>query len=147
MDVCTRIDDAIALVAMLVCILRMLYRLRLGNQRWRTYTPMLINENRWRAQRYGIDQGLVDFGRGQIVPYADLLDEILSLVQSDAQDLGCTAEVEHARTIIKRGTSAHRQIACYQSALDNGADEAEALRAVVDLLIEETLEGVSPHIS
>jgi carboxylate-amine ligase len=84
----------------------------------------------------------VDFGRGAIVPYADLLDEILTLVQSDAQTLDCVTEVEHARTIVERGTSAHRQIAHYQRARDDGADDAEALRAVVDLLIEETLAGV-----
>ena len=64
MDVCTRVDDAVALAAMLVCIMRMLYRLRLANQRWRTYTPMLVRENRWRAMRYSFDEGLIDFAKG-----------------------------------------------------------------------------------
>jgi carboxylate-amine ligase len=141
-DLCTSIDDAICIAALYRCWLHMLMRLRRENQRWRRYSAMLIKENRWRAQRYGIDQGLVDFGRGAIVPYADLLDEILTLVQSDAQTLDCVTEVEHARTIVERGTSAHRQIAHYQRARDDGADDAEALRAVVDLLIEETLAGV-----
>ncbi|MFT5175820.1 MAG: carboxylate-amine ligase [Gammaproteobacteria bacterium] len=140
-DVCTSIDDAICVAALYRCWLHMLVRLRSENQRWRRYSAMLINENRWRAQRYGIDQGLVDFGRGAIVPYADLLDEILALIQSDAQALDCVNEVEHARTIVERGTSAHRQIARYQSARDEGADDTEALRAVVDSLVEETLVG------
>ena len=60
MDVCTFLDDAISLAALLVCHLRMLYRLRLANQRWRIYTPMLIRENRWRAMRYSFDEGLID---------------------------------------------------------------------------------------
>ena len=141
-DLCTNIDDAVCIAALYGCWLHMLMRLRRENQRWRRYSAMLINENRWRAQRYGIDQGLVDFGRGEIVPYKDLLDEILSLIATDAEALGCVAEIEHARTIIQRGTSAHRQIARYQLALQNGADDSEALRDVVDSLIEETLEGI-----
>jgi carboxylate-amine ligase len=141
-DLCTSIDDAICIAAIYRCWLHMLVRLRRENQRWRRYSAMLINENRWRAQRYGIDQGLVDFGRGEVVPYPDLLDEILTLIHTDALALDCVDEVEHARTIVKRGTSAHRQIACYQSARNNGANDAEALRAVVDLLIEQTLVGI-----
>jgi carboxylate-amine ligase len=141
-DVCTRLEDALCIAALYRCWLHMLMRLRRQNQRWRRYSPMLINENRWRAQRYGTDQGLVDFGLGRIVPYADLLEEILSLIQPDAQALDCVREVQHARTIIARGTSGHRQIATYERARADGADEREALRAVVDMLIEDTLADV-----
>ena len=141
-DLCTRIDDALCVAALYRCWLRMLTRLRRENQRWRRYSSMLIMENRWRAQRYGCDQGLVDFGRGCIVPYADLIEEILTLVRPDATALDCLPEVEHARTIIARGTSAHRQIDCFRRALTDGADEPEALRAVVDMLVQDTLEGV-----
>ncbi|MFQ5765212.1 MAG: carboxylate-amine ligase, partial [Rhodospirillales bacterium] len=90
-DVCPKIDDAIAVAALFMCILRMLYRLKKNNQRWRQYSSMLVEENRWRAQRYGLDEGLVDFGKGKIVPCADLLDEIRELVREDAQALGCAA--------------------------------------------------------
>jgi len=138
-DVCTRLDDALCVAAIYRCWLHMLTRLRRENQRWRRYSPMLINENRWRAQRYGTEQGLVDFGRGRIVPYPDLLEEILALVHPDAQALGCEPEVQHARTILERGTSAHRQLATCARAREDGADEREALRAVVDMLIEDTL--------
>lgn len=141
-DICTRLEDTMCIAALFRCWLRMLYRLRLNNQRWRRYEPMLINENRWRAQRYGIDRGLVDFGRGTVVEYADLLDEILELIREDAEHFRCRAEVEHARQIVARGTSAHWQVRKYLEAKEQGADETEALRAVVDMLIEETLHGL-----
>ena len=138
MDVCTILDDAVALAAMILCILRMLFRLRRNNQRWRLYTRMLINENRWRAMRYGVDEGMVDLARGEIVPYTDLLEELLVLVREDAEALDCVAEVESLRDILKRGTSAHRQLETYNSALRAGADNQAALRQVVARLIAET---------
>ncbi|MEJ2028204.1 MAG: glutamate-cysteine ligase family protein, partial [Limibacillus sp.] len=125
-DVCTRMDDGITIAALYVCLLRMLYRLKRNNQRWRRYTNMLVQENRWRAQRYGLDEGLVDFGRGVIVPYADLLEEILVLIHEDALALDCLEEVERAREILHRKTSAHQQIATYERALSEGASKQEA---------------------
>lgn len=138
-DICTRLKDGIAIAAIFVCLLRMLYRLKRNNQRWRRYARMLIKENRWRAQRYGTDQGLIDFGIGKIVPYADLLEEIIELVRVDALALDCLPEIEHARKIVTGGTSAHRQIATYRAALAGGADKAEAQRKVVDMLMAETV--------
>ena len=141
-DVCTRLDDAVAIAGLFVCIVRMLYRLRRANQRWRRYSRMLINENRWRAQRYGVDEGLVDFGKGRIIPCAELLEELLELIDEDAEALGCRDQVAHARKIVRQGTSAHRQIETYARAIGAGADIAEALRSVVDWLIEETAAGL-----
>jgi carboxylate-amine ligase len=141
-DICTRLDDTICIAALYRCWLHMLYRLRRNNQRWRRYSNMLVNENRWRAQRYGTDQGLVDFGRGEIVPYRDLLEEILVLIREDAQHFNCVAEVEHARTILDRGTSAHWQIKTYQDAIAGGASEDDAFKAVVDMLVKETVHGL-----
>ena len=143
MDVCTRIEDAICLAAINVCLLRMLYRLRRSNQRWRTYARMLLMENRWRAMRYSFDEGLVDLGRGAIVPHSENLGELIELIRDDADALGCTAEVEHAWTILERGTSAHRQVATYERALGAGASQREALEAVVDMLVEESRVGPS----
>jgi carboxylate-amine ligase len=140
-DVCTRLDDALCVAAFYRCWLRMLYRLRRSNQRWRRYTLFLINENRWRAHRYGIDEGLLDFGRGEIAPFADLIEEILELLQEDAAFFGCERELNHMRTIIQEGTSAHRQVHAYEQALAEGMDHETALHAVVDLLIDETLIG------
>jgi len=138
-DICTRLRDGVAIAAIYVCLLRMLYRLKRNNQRWRRYSNMLIQENRWRAQRYGLDEGLIDFGIGAIVPYAELLEEIIELIRVDALALDCLAEVEHARQIVTGGTSAHRQLAAYRQALAAGADKMEAQRRVVDLLIAETV--------
>lgn len=144
-DVCTSLDDAICVASLTRCLLRMLYRLRRNNQRWRTYAHMLVDENRWRAQRYGCEAdpagGLIDFGRGEIVPYGELLEEVLELVAPDAAHFGCEAELAHARTILARGTSAHRQRAVYDRALADGADAETALRAVADFLIAETRQG------
>ena len=142
MDVCTNVDDALCVAAFITCILRMLYRLRRRNQRWRIYTPALLSENRWRAMRYGFDAGLMDLARGEIIPFADLLDELLELVDEDVDALQCRGEVEHARTILARGSSAHQQVAVHQSALDSGASPLEALHAVVDHLIAETVAGL-----
>lgn len=141
-DVCPRIEDGVTIAAIYLCLLRMLYRLKRDNQRWRRYSTMLVQENRWRAQRYGFAEGLVDFGKGEIVGYDELLGEILELIGADAAELDCQAEVEHAKTILDRGTSAHRQIATYDAARAEGADNREALKAVVDLLIEESLAGI-----
>jgi len=139
-DVCTRIDDAAAIAALFTCILRMLYRLKKSNQRWRQYASMLVEENRWRAQRYGLDEGLVDFGLGEIVPCKTLLTEILGLIAEDADALGCAKEISHLNTIIKKGTSSHRQLATYGKAMDKGMSQQDALIKVVDMLIKETRE-------
>jgi glutamate---cysteine ligase / carboxylate-amine ligase len=141
-DVCTRLDDSIAIAALYVCILSMLYRLRKSNLRWRIYPRTMINENRWLAQRYGVTGTMVDFGIGRPVAYADLLDEVIELVREDAERMDCVAEIEHAREIVRRGTSAQSQQQVYQEAITAGADPQEALKGVVDMLIEETTVGL-----
>jgi len=137
-DVCTRLNDTLSITALYVSIMRMLYRLRRNNLRWRKYAVMLIQENRWRAQRYGTEGGLVDFGRGEVVPFAELMEELIALTREDAQALGCTREIEHCRTILSRGTSAHRQLQVYKDHIDAGETTEKALVSVVDTLIEET---------
>jgi carboxylate-amine ligase len=141
-DVCTRLDDTISIAALFRCLLRMLWRLRRNNQRWRLYARMLVEENRWRAQRYGTDDGLVDFGKGAIVPYATLLDEIIQLVAEDAVHFGCTAEIAASRDILARGTSADRQRRVFNQALAEGVARPAALDRVVDHLIAETVQGL-----
>jgi carboxylate-amine ligase len=138
MDCCTTLEDALSLAALNQCLLRMLWRLRRANQRWRMYSHLLLGENRWRAMRYSHDAGLLDLGQQRIVPYSELLEELIALVREDAEALGCVAEIDRLREILARGTSAHRQLAVYDEAIRGGAAEAEALRAVVDWLVEET---------
>jgi carboxylate-amine ligase len=141
-DVCTRLEDAVCVAALFRCWLRMLYRLRLGNQRWRRYSSMLLSENRWLAQRYGTEKGLVDFAKGEIVPFRDLVEELLELIREDAEHFDCVDEVTHAWVILERGTSADWQRRAYAEASAAGASHEEALRSVVDLLIRETAHGI-----
>jgi carboxylate-amine ligase len=141
MDVCTSLDDSMALTALTVSLVRMLFRLRRANQCWRRYPNLLIAENRWRAMRYSFDAKFLDMAKGELVDFSTLVDEIIALVAEDAEALACAREVAHARKILARGTSAHRQIATYESARSRGASEREALRAVVDFLIAETAAG------
>ena len=142
MDVCTRLHDTVALAALLTCILRMLWRLRTRNQRWRLYTPMLIRENRWRAMRYSFDEGLIDLAKGRVVPFVELIDELCSLISEDAKALGCEKEVKGVHDILTRGTSAHRQLKDYELERASGASTEQALQSVVDTLIADTAEGL-----
>lgn len=141
-DVCTRLDDAMTVAALYLCLLGYLFRLRKLNQRWRAYSSLLISENMWRAQRYGVEGSLVDFGRGELVPYPDLVEEFIDVLAEVADEFDVTDELLHAREIVKDGTSAHRQRATYHQALANGATEEEALKEVVDYLIDDTLFGI-----
>jgi carboxylate-amine ligase len=141
-DVCTRLVDAVAVAAVYLALMEMLFRLRTENQRWRAYAPMLIAENLWRAQRYGVKGTLMDYGRGELVEFRDLVEELLALTEVDARRLGITTELSHIRTIAKEGTSAQRQLDVYHAALESGASEREALMAVVDHLITDTMYGL-----
>ena len=140
-DICTNVEDTLSIAAMYVSLLSMLFRKRVENQRWRIYSRMLIEENVWRAQRYGISESLIDFGAGKLVPFPQLVEEIIELVQEDAELLDCVNELHHARTIVQRGTSADTQLDIYNAAKTGGADEHEALEQVVDWLVDETVNG------
>ncbi len=140
-DVCTNVDDAVAVAALYRCWLHFLWGLRRGNQRWRSYLPMLLNENRWLAQRNGVQASLADFGRGVLVPMSELIDEVSELISHSAQDLGCEDEIAHLKTIVARGTSADRQLAVRDAVAGSGGSHADSLRAVVDHLVVETVAG------
>ena len=137
-DCCTHLDDAVCLAALNLSLSRMLYRLRRDNKTWRRYPRMLIAENRWRAMRFGSDASLLDLARGELVPFNELIEELLAIVREDAEALDCLAETEHARVILKRGTSAHQQMDVYQTARSQGATDSEALSAVVGWLAKTT---------
>lgn len=141
-DSCTWIDDAACVAAIFVSLARMLYRLRLENRSWRLYPNVLLAENRWRAMRHSTDEALLDLARAELVGFPALLEELVGLVREDAQALDCLKEVEHARTILARGTSAHRQLAVYDEARSRGASPREALEAVVEFLVRETAAGL-----
>ncbi len=137
MDVSPRLEDALTLAALTQSLLRMLWGLRTRNQRWRSYGRFLIAENRWRAQRYGVDEGLIDFGVGEIVAFPQLADELIRLVEEDAVALECLEEVQRVREIAANGTSSTRQRAVAAASREAGHDRDQQMRAVVDHLIEE----------
>lgn len=141
-DVSPRIEDTLTIAALTQCLMRMLWRLRRANQRWRIYDRFLVGENRWRAQRYGGAEGLIDFGAGGVVPFADLIKELCALLAEDAEALGCATEVARAAEMARAGTSAARQRQVYRQAIKGGADERAALCDVVDSLIAEFSEGL-----
>ena len=141
-DVCSLHEDAVTITAVYQSLVAFLYRLRSLNQRWRSYPSTLVNENRWRAQRYGMRQPLIDLGKTALVPFADLADEIIALTAEDAAELGCEREIARVRGIVARGNSADRQRAVFAEARKRGATDSEALRAVAKNLADEFLQGI-----
>lgn len=136
-DVSPRLETTLSLAAVTQGLTRMLWRLAQKNQRWRIYDPFLIAENRWRAQRYGVGNGLIDFGKREIVDFAVLTEELIGLIEEDAALFHSMREVENIRTIHASGTSADRQRAVFQDAVHAGYDKATSLRKVVLHLVEE----------
>ena len=135
-DVQPALEDTLTLAALIQALTRMLHRLAKKNQRWRIYDRFLVDENRWRAQRYGTSKGLIDLGRREIVSLPDLMDEMLEVLGEDAEACGALAEVERVRDMAQE-TSAARQRALFQKARIAGQDREEALRDVVRHLVEE----------
>jgi carboxylate-amine ligase len=141
-DICTRVDEAVCVAALIQALVAKLIKLRQQNQSWRKYRRHHVVENKWRAMRYGIEGKLIDFGKREEVPMRFLALELLDLVDDVVDELGSREEVTYLEQILRNGTSADRQIAVYQKALAEGATEGEALNAIVDHLVQETMEGV-----
>jgi carboxylate-amine ligase len=134
-DVCTRVDEAVAIAAIFQAMIAKVWKLRRDNMTFRVYPNDLIEENKWRAVRYGLDGNLIDFGKQEELPARDLVRELIEWFIGDVVDeLGSRKEVEYAFRILDGGTSADRQLATYRETGD--------LKAVVDQLIRETEEGV-----
>jgi len=133
-DIPTRVDDTVAIAALFQAIVAKLYKLIEKNLGFRLYRRMLIQENKWRAVRYGLEGKLIDFGKQKEVPVRDLILELLEFVDDVLDDLGSRKEIEHIHTILERGTSADDQLRVY--------NETNDLKAVVDRLIELTTENV-----
>jgi len=134
-DVTTKIEEAVAIAALTQAIVVKLHRLYTSNQSWRVYRRALIEENKWRAARYGIDGKLIDFGKEQEVPMRQLIPELLELVDDVVDELGSRSAVEYIHTILREGTSAERQLRVYEQSGD--------LKEVVRHLVAETRAGVS----
>src|SRR5437899_3934462 len=133
-DIPTRVDDTIAIAALFQAIVAKLDRLIEKNLGFRLYRRALIQENKWRAVRWGLEGKLIDFGKQKEVPVRDLIHELLDFVDDVLDELGSRKEVEHIHTILSRLTSADEQLKIYR--------ETNDLKAVVDRLIERTMENV-----
>ena len=140
-DICTRAEDAVAVAALLQAVVAWLWDLRKRNMTFRLYRRDLIEENKWRALRDGLDGKLIDFGKEEEVSTRQLVRELLLLVDEQVEELGSRDEIEVIYRILENGTSADRQLRVYQ---EHGGDanQQEALIAVVDHLVKETAEGI-----
>ncbi len=135
-DMATRVDECIALAAIMQAFIVKFYRMFEHNTTFRIYRRALITENKWRAQRYGISGKLIDFGKRAEVDAKGLVYEMVQFVDDVVDELGSRKDVEYLLKIAEYGSSADRQLAIY--------NETNDLHAVVDNLIAETMEGV-PH--
>ena len=134
-DVCTRVDEAVCIAAIIQAIIAKLWKMRCDNMTFRVYPLDLIEENKWRAVRYGLEGKLIDFGKQEELPARDLIRELIEWFIADVIDeLGSRQEIEYAYRILDEGSSADRQLATFQRTGD--------LKAVVDQLIVESEEGV-----
>ncbi|HLW36240.1 MAG TPA: carboxylate-amine ligase [Chthoniobacterales bacterium] len=134
-DAQSRVDDTIALAALMQAIVVKLHKLRAQNVTFRKYPRRLIDENRWRAARYGLDGKLIDFGRCCEVDERDLLHEMLEFISTEVDELGLENEIKHVEKILSEGTGADRQLRAW-------GRSGGSLKAVVDQIIEETYEGL-----
>jgi len=133
-DAATRVEETLCLAALTQAICAKLLVLRARNQGFRRYAPSLIQENKWRAVRGGMDAKLIDFGKQIEVPMRDLAVELLEFVDDVVDALGSRREVEYLQTIIRDGTSADRQLRAFAG--------SGHLHEVVDHVAEETIAGV-----
>ena len=133
-DIPTRVDDTIAIAALFQALVAKVNKLLEQNLTFRLHHKMLIEENKWRAVRYGLDGKMIDFGKGKEVPVRDLIHELLEFVEDVIDDLGSREEISHIYTILERGTSADEQLQVWRDTGD--------LKVVVDRLIEATMENV-----
>ena len=133
-DATTRVDETLCLAALIQAICAKLLKLRRQNQGFRKYLPNLINENKWRAIRHGLQGSLIDFGKQKEVPMRELALELVDFVDDVVDELGSRKEISYVNTLLEEGTSADRQLRVFR--------ETGHLHAVVDHLAAETVAGV-----
>ena len=134
-DAQSRVDDTLAIAALIQAVIAKLYKLLSQNITFRVYRRRLLDENRWRASRYGIDGKLIDFGREAEVETRSLLNELLEFVSTEVEELGSNNEMAHVERIMREGTGADRQLAAFERTHD--------MKAVVDQIVSETYEGLN----
>jgi carboxylate-amine ligase len=133
-DIPMRLDETIAIAALIQATVAKLYKLYEANQGFRLYRRALIMENKWRASRYGLDGKLIDFGRKIEVPMRDLVEEYLAFVDDVVDELGSREAINGIRRIVETGNGADRQLRVFKETGD--------LTKVVDYIVEETESSV-----
>jgi glutamate---cysteine ligase / carboxylate-amine ligase len=146
MDVCPLIEDCLCIAALYRCLCRYFCRQFRNGTPQSEHSLFLLNESRWRAARYGTEQGFLSLDHGPINSFEEAIDDLLERIAADARHFECVPEVEHARTIATRGTSADRQLSRYNKMLQYGKPRTSALKAVVNLVIAETLAGTGEAV-
>jgi carboxylate-amine ligase len=134
-DAQSRVDDTLAIAALIQAVIVKLHKLLSSNITFRVYRRRLLDENRWRASRYGIDGKLIDFGKETEVDARSLLNELLEFVSTEVNELGTGNEMAHIERIMRDGTGADRQLAVWERTQD--------MKAVVDNIVAETHEGLN----
>src|SRR5438132_4891349 len=134
-DAQSRVDDTLAVAALIQAVISKLYKLLRQNTTFRVYRRRLLDENRWRASRYGIDGKLIDFGREAEVETRSLLNELMEFVSTEVDELGSKREMTHIERIMREGTGADRQLEVFHRTND--------MKAVVDQIVDETYEGLT----
>jgi glutamate---cysteine ligase / carboxylate-amine ligase len=134
-DAQSRVDDTLAIAALIQAVIAKLHKLLRQNITFRVYRRRLLDENRWRASRYGIDGKLIDFGKETEVETRSLLNELLEFVSTEVNELGTQNEMAHIERIMREGTGADRQLAVWERTQD--------MKTVVDHIVAETYESLS----
>ena len=134
-DAQSRVDDTLAIAALIQAMIAKLHKLLRQNITFRVYRRRLLDENRWRASRYGIDGKLIDFGKETEVETRSLLNELLEFVSAEANEFGTQKEMAHIERIMREGTGADRQLVIWK--------ETHDMKAVVDHIVAETYQGLS----
>jgi carboxylate-amine ligase len=133
-DMVMTVDEVVCIAALMQCIIAKLYKLHSKNQSFRSYRRVLINENKWRAARWGTEAKLIDFGKEEEVPFETLINELLEFIDDVVDELGCRSEVNFVYQMLEQGSGADRQLAVFR--------ETEDLKKVVEYIIEETAKGL-----
>lgn len=133
-DVVMTVDEVMCITALMQCIVAKIYKLHKKNQTFKSYRRLLLNENKWRAARWGMEAKLIDFGREEEVPFNRLMNELLEFIDDVVDELDCRKEVNYVFQMIEQGSGADRQLKVFQETGD--------LTKVVQYVVQQTAKGL-----
>jgi carboxylate-amine ligase len=133
-DVVMTVDEVTCIAALMQCLVAKLYKMNRKNQTFKNYRRLLLNENKWRAARWGIESKLIDFGKEEEVPFAKLMNELLEFIDDVVDELGCRSEVNYVHQMLEAGSGADRQLHVFHETGD--------LVEVAKYIVEQTKKGL-----